>query len=142
MNKVHYSSLKQDWTTPPSFFSIYNDKYKFVLDAACETHNCMCPIGFYFDKGIDALEQDWHIVKGYIWCNPPYGKHLKLFIKKAYDEWKKGAKIVMLIPSRTDTSYWHDYIFNHAKIEFIRGRLKFGESKNSAPFPSAVVIWD
>lgn len=76
-----------------------------------------------------------------MWCNPPYGRDIGLWVKKAYEESLKGAKIVMLIPSRTDTRYWHDYIFGKAEIEFIKGRLKFGGLKSNAPFPSALVIF-
>ena len=130
---IHFKSEKQDWTTPKDFYDRQNKRFKFVLDAACESYNCLCDDGFYFDKGINALEESW-VRDGFVWCNPPYGRDIKNFVAKAYEEWKKGAKIVMLIPARTDTSYWHEYIFNKADITFLRGRLKFGNSKNPAPF--------
>ena len=80
-----------------------------------------------------------------MFCNPPYGRELKQWVKKAHDEWLKGAKIVMLIPARTDTSYFHDYIYGKAEIRFLRGRLRFldenNEPRDAAPFPSMVVVF-
>lgn len=76
-----------------------------------------------------------------VWCNPPYGREIGKWVEKAYDESLKGAMVVMLLPARTDTRWFHDYIYNKAEIRFVRGRLKFGDSKNSAPFPSMVVIF-
>lgn len=74
--------------------------------------------------------------------NPPYGREIKEWIKKAYEESKKDCLVVALIPARTDTIYWHEYIFNKAsEIRFLKGRLKFGKSKNCAPFPSAVIVF-
>lgn len=88
----------------------------------------------------DGLIQDWS--NDVCWMNPPYGKDISLWLKKAYEESLKGAIVVALIPSRTDTRYWSDYCMNAAEIRFIRGRLKFGDSENSAPFPSAIVVFD
>src|SRR5690606_15453380 len=87
----------------------------------------------------DGLKQDWS--KDIVFMNPPYGNEQKLWIKKAYEESLKGATVVCLIPARTDTIAWHTYIFNKAEIRFLKGRLKFGDGKNPAPFPSAVVIY-
>lgn len=139
--EVHFSSKKMDWTTPKEFYNLYNAIYKFNTDLACTSINCLAPRGMYYDKGIDSLSENWEKLKGWSWCNPPYGRELKLWVRKAYESSLKGANIIMLIPSRTDTSYWHDYIFNkeNVEVDFIRGRLKFGEGKNSAPFPSAVI---
>ena len=142
MNKVHFSSKLHDWTTPKDFFEKYNNKYNFVIDAACESHNCLCDNGYCIDNGIDGLKQEWSKEQGYIWCNPPYGRAIKMWIEKAHNEYKKGAKIVLLIPARTDTVAWHKFIFGTAKVDFIKGRLKFGGSKTNAPFPSAIVIFD
>lgn len=83
---------------------------------------------------------------GALWLNPPYGRDLKSWVKKAYESsLKRTDCLVMLIPARTDTSYWHDYIFNKAQIIFLRGRLKFeldGTPKSTAPFPSALIIYN
>lgn len=87
--------------------------------------------------GIDGLKIEWGESN---FVNPPYSQ-LKLWCKKAYEEHKKGKTVVMLIPSRTDTAAWHDYCMKATEIRFIRGRLKFGDAKNSAPFPSAVVVF-
>lgn len=101
-------------------------------------------LGFKVDGGTvedDGLIQDWS--NDVVFMNPPYGRGIKHWIKKAYEEHMKGATVVCLIPARTDTTYWHDYIFGKASdIRFLRGRLKFGDSKNSAPFPSAVIVYE
>jgi hypothetical protein len=86
---------------------------------------------------MDGLQQKW---KGVCWMNPPYGKEIKKWMKKAYESSLEGATVVCLVPSRTDTKWWHEYAMK-GEIEFIKGRLKFGGSKNSAPFPSAVVVF-
>ena len=78
---------------------------------------------------------------GVTWCNPPYGKEIGKWVRKAYEESQMGAKVVMLLPARTDTRWFHDYIVDKAKVRFIKGRLKFGDAKNSAPFPSMIVVF-
>ena len=134
---IHFSKKSDEWSTPQEFFDKYNVIYRFGLDVAATKQNTKCQK--YFDSEDDGLTQDW---SGYgnVWCNPPYS-NVKKWIKKSYEESIKGVTTVMLIPARTDTVAWHDYIFPFAKVEFIRGRLKFGDSKNSAPFPSAIVIF-
>jgi len=92
----------------------------------------------YFTEQDDGLSQEWY---GSVWMNPPYGKTIGLWMKKAYESSCAGVKVVCLVPARTDTAWWHDYAMK-GSIEFIRGRLKFGGSKNSAPFPSALVIFE
>ena len=94
----------------------------------------------YFTPEIDGLKQDWS--KDICWMNPPYGRAISRWIEKAYNEGLKGATVVCLIPSRTDTRYWHDYCMKASEIKLIKGRLKFGNSKNSAPFPSAIVVFN
>lgn len=77
-----------------------------------------------------------------MFCNPPYGNKIKLWVEKCYREsLKENTIVVMLVPARTDTKWFHDYVYNRAEIRFIKGRLKFGNSKNSAPFPSMVVVF-
>lgn len=78
---------------------------------------------------------------GTVWCNPPYGREIGKWVEKAYKESLEGVTVVMLLPARTDTKWFHDYIYGKAEIRFVRGRLKFGDSKNSAPFPSMVVVY-
>ena len=132
---VHFSSQTDNWATPQDFFDKLNEEFQFTLDPCADDHNAKC--SKYFTKEDNGLEQDWS--GEIVFCNPPYGRDIKNWVKKANDS---HALTVMLIPARTDTSYWHDYIFNKAEVRFLRGRLKFGDSKNSAPFPSAVVIFN
>lgn len=135
---VHFSSASDEWSTPQAFFDRLKSEYSFTLDAAATKDNAKCKR--FFTKEDDALKQRW---TDCVWLNSPYGRVLPKWVKKAYEESLAGAVVVMLLPARTDTSYWHDYIFPHAaEIRFIRGRLKFGGSENSAPFPSAIAIFN
>jgi phage N-6-adenine-methyltransferase len=138
---VHFSSKTDMWETPQDLFDKLNAIHGFTLDVCAVPENAKC--ARFFTPEMDGLAQDWK--DNVAWCNPPYSEVAK-WIKKAHEstfmDWQhNGAKTVMLIPARTDTRAWHDFIFPHAKIEFLRGRLKFGGHKNSAPFPSAVVIF-
>ena len=143
INKSLFTSNKEDWETPRGFYDQLNTKYHFEWDLAASNGNAKCD--HYFTRDDNSLEQNWGELSGNMFLNPPYGRQLKLWVKKASEtQLKRDQLLVMLIPSRTDTSYWHDYIFNHAEIEFLRGRLKFevdGVSGDSAPFPSALVIY-
>ena len=135
---VHYSSKTNEWSTPQDFFDELDKEFNFTLDPCSTSENAKC--AKYFTVEDDGLKQDWS--NDVVFMNPPYGREIKHWIKKAYEESLNGATVVCLIPSRTDTTYWHDYIFGKAyDIRFVRGRLKFGGSKNSAPFPSAVIIY-
>ena len=137
--KLMFSSDKCNWTTPLWFFNLLDKQFHFTLDPCAENGNHKC--NKYFTKKEDGLKQNWS--KDIVFMNPPYNREVKKWIEKAYKESLKGAIVVCLIASRTDTLIWHDYIFPFAvQIRFIRGRLKFGNSKNSAPFPSAIVIFD
>ena len=136
--KVLFSSKEEKWTTPQDFFDKLNDEFHFTLDAAASPDNAKC--ANYFTEEQDGLVQSWggHTV----WCNPPYCRKTGLWVKKAYEEHQRtGCTVVMLLPSRTDVRWFHDYILGKAEIRFIKGRLKFGGNKNSAPFPSIVVIY-
>ena len=136
--KVLYSSKEEKWATPQDFFDKLNDEFHFTLDAAASPDNAKCTN--YFTEEQDGLAQSWggHTV----WCNPPYCRKTGLWVKKAYEEHQRtGCTVVMLLPSRTDVRWFHDYILGKAEIRFIKGRLKFGGNKNSAPFPSIVVIY-
>ena len=134
-----FSSKKDDWTTPPDFFKQLDNEFHFTLDAASSEENHLCKN--YFTIETDGLSQDWGGHK--VFCNPPYGRQIGKWVQKAWEEAKKpNTTIVMLLPARTDTKWFHNYIYHQAKIRFIKGRLKFGGSQNSAPFPSMVVIWE
>ena len=132
---VHFSSKTDMWATPQDFFDELDKKYQFNLDVCATKDNAKC--AKYFDEETDGLKQRW---EGVCWMNPPYGKVIKHWMKKAYESSLEGATVVCLVPARTDTAWWHDYAVK-GQITFIRGRLKFGGSKNSAPFPSAVVVF-
>ena len=136
MNQVHYSTKSNEWATPQWLFEKLNAKYRFTLDPCATNENAKCDK--YYTINEDGLSQDWQ--GEIVFCNPPYGRELPKWIKKCADEAKKGVSIVMLIPARTDTKAFHEYIYKTYRIEFIKGRLKFGESKNSAPFPSMLVF--
>lgn len=135
---VMFSSKKSDWETPQDFYNKLNDEFRFTLDVCATEYNAKCKK--YFTPEQDGLKQDWGGET--VYCNPPYGKEIKKWVEKAYNESRKPhTLIVMLIPSRTDTGYFHDYILPYGEIRFIRGRLKFGKIKNAAPFPSMVVVF-
>lgn len=136
--KVMFSSETDLWSTPQEFFDKLNEEFNFTLDP-CSTHeNAKCRLHFTIEE--DGLKQDWGGET--VYCNPPYGREISKWVKKCYEEGqRKHTKVVMLLPARTDTKWFHDYIYKKAKIRFIKGRLKFGDSKNSAPFPSMVVIF-
>ena len=141
MNTETMFSSKTDlWATPQDFYDKLNSEFHFTLDPCATPHNAKC-VKFY-TKEQDGLRKDWG--GNTVFCNPPYGRAIKDWVKKSSEEAKKpNTTVVMLIPARTDTSYFHDYIYRKPNVEirFIRGRLKFGDGKNSAPFPSMVVIF-
>lgn len=136
--EVHYSSKSNEWATPQNLFDELNDEFNFTLDPCATDENAKC--SNYFTIEDDGLSKDWS--NDVVFMNPPYGREIKKWINKAYEESLNGATVVCLIPARTDTTYWHDFIFGKTNdIRFLRGRLKFGKSKNSAPFPSAIVVY-
>lgn len=135
--KVHFSSNNNEWSTPQDFFNDLDKEFHFDLDPCATKESAKC--AKYFTKEDDGLAQSWD---GYtVFCNPPYGREIKDWVKKASEA--RGGTVVMLIPARTDTTYFHDYIYKKrgVTIRFIRGRLKFGGSEMSAPFPSMVVVF-
>ena len=139
-NELFFSSKTNEWTTPQSFFDELNDEFQFSLDPCADDINHKCDK--YFTKETDGLLQDW--AGEYVFCNPPYGKEISKWVEKSFMEAKKSHTcVVMLIPARTDTKYFHQYIYKQPNVEirFIKGRLKFGDGKNSAPFPSMVVVF-
>lgn len=135
--RVHFSSETDDWATPAAFFDRLDTEFNFTLDPCASVDNAKC--GRYFTKEDDGLSQDWSGET--VFMNPPYGRAISNWLRKAYEESQEGTTVVALIPSRTDTRYWHDYVMKATEIRFVKGRLKFGDGRNSAPFPSAVVIW-
>ena len=139
------SSEDDTWTTPKAFFAKLDDEFDFVLDAAALASSALCQNWYGPDHPDptmrDAFTRNWteDAAGGTIWLNPPYGKTIKDWMAKADLEASRGSTVVALVPARTDTRWWHESCIHH-DIRFIRGRLKFGDQKNAAPFPSAVVI--
>jgi len=138
--KIMFSSKTGEWATPQDFFDKLDWRFgPFDLDPCATPYNTKC-VNFYTEAE-DGLSKDW---SGHtVFVNPPYGRGIDKWIQKGYNTAKDGvSRVVMLIPARTDTKYWHDYVMNASEVYFIRGRLKFGNNSNSAPFPSAVVVFE
>lgn len=132
-----FSSNTDEWATPQDFFDKLNAEFHFNLDVCATKENAKCKR--FFTKEHDGLKQEW---KGMCWMNPPYGRQISLWVYKALESARGGATVVCLLPARTDTAWWHSYVIAHAsEIRFLKGRLKFGNAKHPAPFPSAVVIF-
>lgn len=135
-----------DWETPQHIFDELDAEFKFTLDVCATPDNAKCER--FFTPQEDGLRQDW--TRDRCWMNPPYGREIVRWVRKASASWVDavnrpgpyGFVVVGLVPARTDTAWWHDYIQGRAEIRFIRGRLRFGRQQlNPAPFPSAVVVW-
>lgn len=134
---VHFSSASNEWSTPQAFYDALNAEFGFTLDPAATKENAKTKR--YFTEEDNGLLQSWD--DEIVFCNPPYGRTLGLWVKKASEA--RGGTVVLLIPARTDTTYFHKYVYKKrgVTIRFIKGRLKFGDSKDSAPFPSMVVVF-
>lgn len=124
---VHFSSQRMDWRTPKAVYDLLDAEFHFDHDP--------CPPHFK----VDALSSEWGKSS---FVNPPYGVELPKFLAKGYEEYQKGKTVVFLVPSRTDTLWWHQYCMQADEIRFIKGRLSFDEYHNKAPFPSAIVIFN
>ena len=127
--------VSDDWRTPKSLFDELRQEFDFTIDAAASAENALLPR--YWDIETDAMQQDWAGER--IWCNPPYGKHQIAFIAKAAE--RQADVAVLLVPARTDSKVWHEYVFPNAEIRFLKGRLCFGPTYGRAPFPSALLIF-
>lgn len=130
---VMFSSKTDMWSTPQDFFDILNAEFGFTCDVCATKENAKCE--YYFTPEQDGLNQEW---TGVCWCNPPYGREIGKWVQKAAES---KCIVVMLLPARTDTRWFHDWIYERAEVRFLRGRLKFGGCQNAAPFPSMVVIF-
>lgn len=138
---VHFSSARNEWATPADLFNRLNDTYHFTLDPCCTTETAKC--AKHFTIAENGLAQDWS--KDRVFMNPPYGRAIGLWMKKAYEESLRGALVVCLVPARTDTHWWHEYAMGGG-IEYIRGRVRFAPNgdfskRQPAPFPSAIVVF-
>lgn len=135
-----FMSMRMDWETPEAFFAMLHKRFNFTVDAAASKENAKCKR--YWTREDSAFDHNWDNER--VWCNPPYGREIVKFVYKAVDSMAAARPpqiIVMLVPSRTDTKWWHVAQDSGAKAEFIKGRLKFQGAKHSAPFPSALLIW-
>lgn len=138
LNAGMFSSATDMWATPIALFEELNKEFGFTLDVCAVPENAKCEK--YFTPEQNGLSQVW---TGRCWMNPPYGRNIKHWVEKAYRSVRHGGEadvVVCLLPSRTDTLWWHSFCMK-GEVRFLRGRLKFGGAKNSAPFPSAVVVF-
>lgn len=135
INEGLFTSKTDVWATPQDFFDELNKEFNFNLDPCANTENHKCAM--WFNETENGLEKSWDNSR--VFMNPPYGREIGKWIKKASEA--RGGIVVCLLPARTDTKYFHEFIYTKAEIRFIKGRLKFGGAKNSAPFPSMVVIF-
>ena len=138
INEGMFTCNSIEWGTPQKLFDELNKEFNFTLDPCANESNHKCDK--YFTKEDDGLSKSWE--RETVFVNPPYGRDLPKWVEKCYNEHiEHNITVVMLIPARTDTSYFHDYIYNYSEIRFIRGRLKFNDGKNPAPFPSMIVVY-
>lgn len=135
MNRALFSSNTSNWETPQDFFDRLDALYHFTLDAAATPENAKC--SRYFTAADNGLAQSWGGET--VWCNPPYGREIQKWVRKGYEEAKKpGTVVVMLLPARTDTAWFHEYC-RRGDVVFLRGRLKYSGHKFNAPFPNMIV---
>ncbi len=135
LNAGLFTSTRLDWATPRAFYQALDAEFGFALDACADGGNAKCANFFSGDEG---LREPWLPPT---FLNPPYGRQIGKWVKRAYEQSQRGFTVVALLPSRTDTRWWHDYVMQADEIRFIRGRLHFDGHKNGAPFPSAIVIF-
>lgn len=132
-----FSHKNDVWSTPQDLFDALDSEFHFDLDVCADEHNHKCPQ--YFTVEDDGLTQSWEGHR--VWCNPPYSK-IKQWVRKCYYEGHlPNTVVVMLVPSRTDTKWFQNYILHRAEIRFIKGRLRFGGATENAPFPSMLCIF-
>lgn len=132
---LHFMSKRNDWETPQFLFDGLNAEFGFEVDVCATAETAKCKR--YFTPEDDGLSQKW---EGTCWMNPPYGRVIGRWMQKAFEASLGGALVVCLVPARTDTRWWHKYAMR-GEIRYLRGRLRFGNAHNSAPFPSAIVIF-
>lgn len=138
--KGKFASAKQDWETPKEFFDPLNNEFHFTLDAAASENNAK--VSNFLTEKENGLVTSWG--NNIVWLNPPYGEgkgSIKDWVKKAYLESTTGATVVMLIPARTNTNWFHDYCLKYAEVRFVRGRVKFGGATHGLPQPLCLVIF-
>ncbi len=132
---VHFMSETVEWATPQSLFDELDAEFNFTVDPCATKENAKCRK--FYTKEDDGLSLSWDYER--VFMNPPYGREIGGWVKKASEA--TGGVVVCLLPARTDTRWFHDYIYGKSEIRFIKGRVKFGDGKNSAPFPSMIVVF-
>ena len=135
---IIFSSKSTEWETPKDLFDKLNEEFDFILDPCSTIKNKKCDHFFTIEQ--DGLKQDWSKYKR-VFMNPPYGKEITKWVKKAYEESIKGCIVVCLLPARTDTKWFHTYVYGKAELRFLDKRLRFSGSKQPAPFPSVIAIF-
>ena len=139
---VMFSSGEEKWGTPRWLFNELNLEFRFTLDVCATKESAKCDR--FFSPEQNGLDQQW---EGMCWMNPPYGKGIAKWMRKAWEESQNGATIICLVPARTDTAWFHDWVLGKAEIRFLRGRLEFagfggtGASRGAAPFASMLAIF-
>lgn len=136
-HSVHFSSVKMDWRTPRGVFDALHAEFYFTVDGCSTDENAL--LERHWTEADEPLLRSWAGERVFI--NPPYGRQIVRWMEKAWTKQNAAQVIVGLVPSRTDARWWHDYVMGAAEIRFVKGRLKFGESATSAPFPSCIVVW-
>jgi phage N-6-adenine-methyltransferase len=130
------SSLTDQWATPQYVFDVLNEEFGFTLDVCADRTNHKCDR--YYTEEDDGLQQPW---EGVCWMNPPYGKEIGKWVRKAHESAKNGTIVVCLLPARTDTKWWTDHAMKATELRFVSGRLKFGDARSTAPFPSVIAVF-
>ena len=133
---VQFRSKTDEWETPTACFNQLDEEFAFTTDVAAHPDNAKCE--HFYTPHQDGLKQKW---EGDCWMNPPYGLALRQWVKKAQESAQAGAAVVCLLPVRSDTSWWHEYVIPYAEVRYIQVRMKFNGIENSAPLTSAVVIF-
>lgn len=132
-----YSSRSDEWPTPVDFFAALDREFHFTLDPCASATNAKCRR--FFTRTDDGLTLPW--AHNRVFCNPPYGRTMRQWAEKCFRSAQNGALVVLLAHARTDTRWFHDWVYGKAELRFVRGRLKFGDGKQSAPFPSLVAVY-
>ena len=136
-NDLMFSSKNQAWETPKDFFDKYDAIFHFETDVCALPENAKCKR--FFTPEMDGLKQEW---TGVCWMNPPYGRQIGKWVRKAYESARdNNATVVCLLPARTNTAWFHDYVLPHAHVEFVRGKIRFVGAEWDAPFPSIVATF-
>jgi phage N-6-adenine-methyltransferase len=139
IHRALYSSRSEEWPTPRQLFSELDREFRFTLDPCATRENAKCKT--YLTKREDGLLRDWG--KHRVFCNPPYGRAMWSWARKCFESSRSGALVVLLAHARTDTRWFHDWVYGKSdELRFVRGRLKFGDAMQSAPFPSLIAVYN